>query len=209
MSESVTEQAIWWLSGRQIPSSTLFPPQGGRHRTRLVADGPFFFSGPSLQISQQKPKKEGRAVREHQPDHPPCRKRRRGELRGGYHRIFLSVKRLSGPQPAGKGRCGPFAFLEKGDGMTEQRTLAIGNQKGGVGKTTTALNLGVELVNRGRTVVLVDADPQHSLTTSLGVDAAESSLAEDPGRPSTGDQKGLRGGQEGPGERQPALAGAF
>ena len=44
--------------------------------------------------------------------------------------------------------------------------MAIGNQKGGVGKTAIALNLGVELVNRGRTVILVDADPQHSLTTS-------------------------------------------
>lgn len=58
------------------------------------------------------------------------------------------------------------------------RILAIGNQKGGVGKTTTTLNLGVELVNRGRTVVLVDADPQHSLTASLGIDAADKSLAE-------------------------------
>ena len=62
--------------------------------------------------------------------------------------------------------------------MFERRVLAIGNQKGGVGKTTTTLNLGVELVNRGRTVILVDADPQHSLTTSLGTDAAGSSLAE-------------------------------
>ncbi len=62
--------------------------------------------------------------------------------------------------------------------MTKRRVIAIGNQKGGVGKTTTTLNLGAELVNRGRTVVMVDADPQHSLTTSLGVDAAGKSLAE-------------------------------
>jgi chromosome partitioning protein len=62
--------------------------------------------------------------------------------------------------------------------MFERRVLAVGNQKGGVGKTTTTLNLGVELVNRGRTVIVVDADPQHSLTTSLGIDAAGSSLAE-------------------------------
>jgi len=62
--------------------------------------------------------------------------------------------------------------------MTQRRVLAIANQKGGVGKTTTTLNLGAELVNRGRTVVLVDCDPQHSLTVALGVDAADNSLAE-------------------------------
>ena len=62
--------------------------------------------------------------------------------------------------------------------MTERRIIAIGNQKGGVGKTTTTLNVGAELVNRGRSVVLVDADPQHSLTTALGIDAEDNSLAE-------------------------------
>ena len=62
--------------------------------------------------------------------------------------------------------------------MFDRRVMTIGNQKGGVGKTTTALNLGVELVNRGRRVVLIDADPQHSLTTSLGIEAVDSSLAE-------------------------------
>ena len=53
------------------------------------------------------------------------------------------------------------------------KVIAIANQKGGVGKTSLAANLGIGLTNRGKKVLLIDGDPQGSLTKSLGYQTYE------------------------------------
>jgi chromosome partitioning protein len=55
-------------------------------------------------------------------------------------------------------------------GLALGQVIALANQKGGVAKTTTTLNLGVALVERGKRVLCIDLDPQSNLTMSQGID---------------------------------------